>query len=146
MAFQIYKGGQGRYVRVGTAIAAALVGLVVCYYMWGILIRHVSDDFAYKVYVAYAAPAVLFAAVAALTAYYLNKPKVADFLIATESEMKKVSWSSKAELVGSTIVVIVTVFLLAIFIFVVDLFVSGGLSDGWTIPYTDLRFPGLGLW
>jgi len=52
VAFQIYKGGQGRYVRVGTAIAAALVGLVVCYYMWGILIRHVSDDFAYKVYVA----------------------------------------------------------------------------------------------
>jgi len=79
-------------------------------------------------------------------AYYLNKPKAADFLIATESEMKKVSWSNKAELVGSTIVVVVTVFLLAVFIFVMDLFVSGGLSVGWTIPYTDIHIPGIGLW
>ena len=146
MAFQIHKSGQGRYVRVGTAIAAALVSLVVCYYTWGVLSRHVSDGFAYKVYVVYAVPAVLFAVLAVGTAYYLNKPKTADFFIATESEMKKVSWSSKAELVGSTIVVIVTVFLLAVFIFVADLFVSGGLSDGWTIPYTGIRIPGLGLW
>ena len=146
MAFQIYKSGQGRYVRVGTAIAAALVALVVCYYTWGVLSRHVSDDLAYKVYVVYAVPAVLFAALAVVAAYYLNKPKTADFFIATESEMKKVSWSSKAELVGSTAVVIVTVFLLAVFIFVADLFVSGGLSDGWTIPYTGIRIPGLGLW
>ncbi|MBE3132152.1 MAG: preprotein translocase subunit SecE [Acidobacteria bacterium] len=34
--------------------------------------------------------------------------------------MKKVSWSSKAELIGSTVVVIVTVFLLALVIFAVD--------------------------
>jgi len=160
VAFQIYKSGQGRYVRVGTAIAAALVALVVCYYTWGVLSRHwpsppvkpgdevreVSPLARYKVYVVYAVPAVLFAALAVVTAYYLNKPKTADFFIATESEMKKVSWSNKAELVGSTAVVIVTVFLLAVFIFVADLFVSGGLSDGWTVPYTGIHIPGLGLW
>jgi preprotein translocase SecE subunit len=120
VAFRIYKSGQGRYVRVGTAIAAGLVTLVLCYYTWGLLSRHVSDDFAYKVYVVYAAPAVLFAAAAVAMAYYLNKPKAADFFIATESEMKKVSWSNKAELVGSTVVVIVTVFLLALFIYAAD--------------------------
>ncbi len=120
MAFELYKSAQGRYVRVGTAIAAALVALVLSYYVWGLLSRHVPDDFAYKVYVVYAAPAVLFAVVAAMTAYYLNKPKAADFFIATESEMKKVSWSNKAELVGSTIVVIVTVILLALFIYLAD--------------------------
>lgn len=146
MVFRIYKSGQGRYVRVGTAIAAALVALALCYYTWGVLSRHVSDGFAYKVYVVYAVPAVLFAVLAAATAYYLNHSKTADFLIATESEMKKVSWSGKAELVGSTVVVIVTVFLLAVFIFVADLFVSGGLSDGWTVPYTGIHIPGLGLW
>jgi preprotein translocase subunit SecE len=120
VAFELYKSAQGRYVRVGTAIAAALVALVVSYYVWGLLSRHVPDDFAYKVYVVYAAPAVLFAVVAAMTAYYLNKPKAADFFIATESEMKKVSWSNKAELVGSTVVVIVTVLLLALFIYLAD--------------------------
>ena len=120
VAFELYKSAQGRYVRVGTAIAAALVALVVSYYAWGLLSRHLPDDFAYKVYVVYAAPAVLFAVLAAMTAYYLNKPKAADFLIATESEMKKVSWSNKAELVGSTGVVIVTVILLALFIYLAD--------------------------
>jgi len=120
VAFELYKSAQGRYVRVGTAIAAALVALVISYYVWGLLSRHVPDDLAYKVYVVYAAPAVLFAVVAAMTAYYLNKPKAADFFIATESEMKKVSWSNKAELVGSTVVVIVTVLLLALFIYLAD--------------------------
>jgi len=55
-----------------------------------------------------------------VVARYLNMAKAADFLIATESEMKKVSWSSKAELIGSTMVVIVTVVLLAVFIYVAD--------------------------
>jgi len=134
VAFRIHKSGQGRYVRVGTAIAAGLVALVLCHYVWLLLTRHVSDDFAYKVYVVYTVPAVLFAAMAVVTAYYLNKPKAADFLIATESEMKKVAWSSKAELVGSTIVVIVTVFLLAVFIYFADNVVILTLARG------------LGLW
>ena len=34
------------------------------------------------------------------------KPRSVDFLVATESEMKKVNWSSRREVVGSTIVVI----------------------------------------
>jgi len=128
--FQLYKSGQGRYVRGGTAIAAGLVALVVCYYVWGLLSRHVPDDFAYKVYVVYAAPAVLFAVLAGVTAYYMNRPKAGDFLIATESEMKKVSWSNKAELVGSTIVVIVTVLLLALFIYVADNVIIVALARG----------------
>jgi preprotein translocase subunit SecE len=52
--------------------------------------------------------------------FYVNKPNVVDFLVATETEMKKVSWSSRAELVGSTAVVIVTVFALALFIYTAD--------------------------
>ena len=58
----------------------------------------------------------------------VNGPRFADFLIATESEMKKVSWSSRAELVGSTVVVIVTVLILAAYIFGVDSMIAKGLS------------------
>jgi len=133
-------------VRLGTAGAAGAVALVICYYVRTLLAQYVPKAFEYKIYVEYAVPAILFAAAGLLVAKYLNVPRVADFLIATESEMKKVSWSSKAEVLGSTMVVIVTVILLAVFIFVVDLFVSGGLSDGWTIPFTGIRIPGLGLW
>ncbi|MCH7993750.1 MAG: preprotein translocase subunit SecE [Planctomycetes bacterium] len=42
-------------------------------------------------------------------------------MIATEGEMKKVSWSSKEEVIGSTKVVIMFTFMLALFLFVVDM-------------------------
>jgi len=120
VALQIYKPGQGRYVRLGTVGGAALVALIICYYVWTLMVQYLPKEFAYRVYVAYAVPAVLFAAIALVVALYLNRPKAADFFIATESEMKKVAWSSKAELIGSTTVVIVTVVLLAVFIYVAD--------------------------
>ena len=37
----------------------------------------------------------------------MNKPSNVDFLIATDSEMKKVNWTTKGELFGSTRVVVV---------------------------------------
>jgi len=129
VALKIYKSGQGRYVRLGTGAGAGVVALALAYYVWGLLAQYVADDFAYKVLVEYAAPAVVFVGLAVGTALALNRPKVADFLIATESEMKKVSWSSKAELIGSTVVVIVTVLLLALFIFAVDNGVVWTLSN-----------------
>jgi preprotein translocase subunit SecE len=149
VALQIHKAGQGRYVRVGTAIGVVIINLVLGYYLWLLLDRHLSTDpsFAvYKTYLEYGLAAVLFMGLTLLAAYYLNKPNFVDFLIATESEMKKVSWSNRAELIGSTIVVIATVFVLAIIIFVVDFLFAGGLSTGWTIPGTGLHIPGLGLW
>ena len=44
----------------------------------------------------------------------MNKPTNVDFLIATDSEMKKVNWTSRKELIGSTKVVIVFMFLIAV--------------------------------
>src|SRR3712207_7866772 len=45
--------------------------------------------------------------------HLMNKPANVDFLIATDSEMKKVNWTSRRELIGSTKVVIVFMFLIA---------------------------------
>lgn len=50
----------------------------------------------------------------------VNIPAFADFLIATEGEMNKVSWTTQKKLVQDTIVVLATVFLMAVFLFVVD--------------------------
>jgi preprotein translocase SecE subunit len=52
----------------------------------------------------------------------VNVPVFADFLIATEAEMNKVSWSTRRRLIQDTIVVLVTVALLTLFLLVVDLF------------------------
>jgi len=75
----------------------------------------------YALFWQYGVTTVLFLAMAVGIFYAVNSPKFADFLIATESELKKVSWSSKAELIGSTIVVIVTVLLLSAIIFGTDM-------------------------
>lgn len=42
------------------------------------------------------------------------------FFMEVEVEMKKVSWTTRKELIASTSVVVVTTLLIALFIFVVD--------------------------
>lgn len=52
----------------------------------------------------------------------VNVPPFADFLIATEAEMNKVSWASRKRLIQDTIVVLVCLLLLTLFLLVIDLF------------------------
>ena len=56
-------------------------------------------------------------------------PKISDFMIATEGEMKKVSWSTRREIIGSTKVVIWFTIFLAVYLFVVDLLCQGFFSS-----------------
>jgi preprotein translocase SecE subunit len=120
--FAIYKKGQGYWTRMGTAIGAAgLCGLIT----WQ-LYRYIpafmsSTDPARARQVALIA-AGTFAAVFIFLAWRLmNKPANVDFLIATDGEMKKVNWTSRRELIGSTKVVIFFMFAIAIILFVLDL-------------------------
>lgn len=53
--------------------------------------------------------------------YALNKPKVVEFMIATEAEMRKVNWPTKREVIGSTWVVICGTFLMAFTLLLVDM-------------------------
>ncbi len=48
------------------------------------------------------------------------KRQTVNFLIATDGEMKKVNWSTRKEVQGSTMVVVIASFLLAMLIFVID--------------------------
>src|SRR5207253_8014798 len=52
--------------------------------------------------------------------WIINKPRSADFLIATDSEMKKVNWTSRRELIGSTKVGIFFLLIITAFLFVID--------------------------
>ena len=49
------------------------------------------------------------------------KPNTSDFLIATEGEMRKVNWSTRREVLGSTWVVIAISVIIAAILFVVDI-------------------------
>jgi preprotein translocase SecE subunit len=52
----------------------------------------------------------------------VNMPDFAEFLIATEAEMNKVSWSTRKRLAQDTVVVLITTLIMTLFLLVVDLF------------------------
>ena len=52
----------------------------------------------------------------------VNVPSFADFLIAVEAEMNKVSWPTRTELFRASIVVLLTIFALALVLAGFDLF------------------------
>ncbi len=122
MIFSIYKRGQGKYTRLCSAFAAAILAGLGCSQLykkleiveWG-LSRKAA------VWVATMVPLGLFAVFALLIFWLINKASVADFLIAAEGEMKKVSWSSKQEIAVSTFIVIVFVIMMATLLGTTDL-------------------------
>jgi preprotein translocase SecE subunit len=68
-----------------------------------------------------AAAVLLLGAIVILWFCYSNK-RFSEFLIATEGEMKKVNWSSRREVFGSTWVVIGISVIIAAILFVTDIF------------------------
>lgn len=110
---QQYKPGQGSLARNGT-LGALGVLIVFGMYSWS----GTQSQPLYK----WGLPLALGALAGWIAFRAIHYPRFADFLISTEAEMNKVSWPSRAELRASTIVVLVNVFLLALFLFVADTF------------------------
>jgi preprotein translocase subunit SecE len=67
-------------------------------------------------------------AVVLLVLIVKNFTKIKTFLLEVKSELTKVSWSTRQELIGSTIVIIVITAITAIFIGIIDLVLSKILS------------------
>jgi preprotein translocase SecE subunit len=68
----------------------------------------------------YTVPLLLGAAGLWLAWRAVNYPGFADFLIATEAELNKVSWTSRKRLIQDTVVVLVTLVMFTVFLLVVD--------------------------
>jgi preprotein translocase SecE subunit len=77
----------------------------------------------------YSVPLLLAAAAFWVSWRAVNMPTFADFLIATEAELNKVSWPTRKGLMQDTVVVLATTLLLALFLFVVDWFWGTLLSS-----------------
>lgn len=78
---------------------------------------------AFQILYVQAAVAAALLLLSALVIYLVAgaKPKTNEFLIAVDSEMKKVNWSTRREIVGSTWVVVTVCFLLTAILFSIDL-------------------------
>lgn len=116
MAFDIYKRGQGRYTRTSTAVATIVVAGLGCLQLYRKL--EAAD---LGLWVETMVPAGLLVVLSLVVLWMINKPSVADFMIASEGEVKKVSWSSRKEIAVSTIVVIVVVVLMAVLLGATDI-------------------------
>lgn len=133
--FTIYKRGQGYWTRLGTGIGAGLILALLLQFLWTYLPPWIGQSMtaanataeqvaqatatARKITVGICSATVI--ALGALTWWIINKPTHVDFLIATDTEMKKVNWTSRKDLIGSTKVVILFMFLISAFLFLVDL-------------------------
>jgi preprotein translocase SecE subunit len=123
MAFEIYKRGQGKNTRLCSGFGAAIIAGLGCFQLyvklepiswWGLSRRG-------ALWVATMVPVGLFVVLGLLIFWLMNKSTIADFMIAAEGEMKKVSWSSRKEIAVSTFIVIVVVILVAMLLGITDL-------------------------
>jgi preprotein translocase SecE subunit len=119
--FTIYKRGQGYWTRMGTALGAALIAFLFAEFTWGRLKVAVSVyRWPLNTWVMLAIAGGVFAGIMLVAWRMMNKPSNVDFLIATDSEMKKVNWTTRKELIGSTKVVISFMILISALLFFLD--------------------------
>lgn len=111
----IYKRSQGRVTRQVTFAAIAVAAGLAAWRLFESGITEKWFDGAL-----YLLPALLLAAGLWFGYRIVNLPSFADFLIAVEAEMNKVSWPSRAELFRSSLVVIFVIFSLALILYVYD--------------------------
>jgi preprotein translocase subunit SecE len=114
ISFTIYKRTQGRITRQVT-FAAIAIGMAVGLYQLSTAMMQWEPLYQYGI------PGGLLAIGVWMTYRLVNVPTFADFLIAVEAEMNKVSWPSRSELIKASIVVLVTIFLLAFILAMYDL-------------------------
>lgn len=117
MNLKIYKRGQGKNSRLWTAIVLLVVIAAGCWRLHEKLSAASPDN----PWVHTMIPAIVFALFSGIIYWLSNIPSIANFLIAAEGEIKKVSWSSRKEIVNSTLIVITVVAVMATGLGLVDI-------------------------
>lgn len=111
----LYKRNQGRVVRQASFAA------IVAFCLFGVWRLHGTlGSWGFETSWQIGIPALIFACVVWVAYRMMNFPDIADFLIAVEAEMRKVTWPSRTELVRSCVVVLVTMFTLAFCLTIYD--------------------------
>lgn len=132
MSPTVYKSGQGYWTRLLSAVGAGVLLLGGAAWLWRELEVLRSDN---AIYIRAGIVVGLLMTLGGLVWWVFNKPRIVDFMIATESEMKKVNWPSRREIIGSTWIVICGTLLIAFLLFAVDmlfakLFSGIGILEG----------------
>jgi preprotein translocase SecE subunit len=135
-----YKPALGQRVRRLTIVGILVIGATGIVSMtsagtlpetWVTNIPFVAEPVTVMTNVRYVVPTVLILVTLWVAFRVVNLPTFAEFLIATEAEMNKVSWTGRRRLLQDTVVVLITTFLMTMFLLVVDLFWGWLLSQSW---------------
>ncbi|MEE9294442.1 MAG: preprotein translocase subunit SecE [Phycisphaerae bacterium] len=119
--FEVYKPGQGYYTRMCTAIGGGILVLGAGNFLFKQLEAMTTAEEQWTLWLQVGIPTAVVVGLGLLLFWLVGRKRGScDFLIATEGEMKKVSWSTRGELIGSTKVVIAATVLLAVLLFGVD--------------------------
>ena len=114
--FGLYKPNQGRIVRQLTFLAIALLALLAAYQLHRVRVLAELFDGARYMFL------VGFGVIGVWLAYRIvNYSRFADFLIAVEAEMNKVTWPTRSELWKASLVVIFVIFAMAFFLYLFDI-------------------------
>ena len=109
----LYKPLQGKQARLWTGLA---LGAALAAGLWRL--GQMLIDYGPEVRLG--VPALVGAVLGWFIFRMLQYPPFGEFLIATEAEMNKVSWTSRADLIRATQVVLVTVLIVSLYLFGVD--------------------------
>ena len=109
----LYKPMQGRHARI---YSAAGLGLIVVLGLW----RFYDVLLVYSPATRFGIPMAIGLVLGWFIFRIMQYPPFVEFLIATEAEMSKVSWTSRDDLYRATTVVLTTVVLMSVFLFGVD--------------------------
>jgi preprotein translocase subunit SecE len=122
----LYKANQGRMVRQFTFFGVAILVAFGCLTLSSGPLLSLGRGLQVGV------PFCLWGIGAWCAFRAVNLPLFADFLISVESELARVTWPGRTEVIQATVVVISTMFFLGAFLFVIDLV--------WTFTFTLIGF------
>lgn len=113
--FRLFKPRQGRHARQATLIA---IGVVLAIGAWSLKTWLEAEGYATPV--SLGVPLAVLATTGWAAFRLIQLPKFAEFLIAVEAEMGKVSWPTNSELIKASSVVIFVIFGLAALLYMYD--------------------------
>ena len=130
LSFSLYKPNQGRIARQLTGATLFLTLLIGAWRLAELLPLWLTSGTALSPVVSatdlgvvrFLIPGLIVLAGGWLFFRLMNVPRVADFLIAVEAEMAKVSWPSLDEVIRSSVVIIFLIFALSAILAAYDLF------------------------
>ena len=115
----IYKRSQGRITRQVTFAALAIAMSLGFFRLYQTLDSSIGNVF---FGLSFWLPGILGLVGLWVSYRAVNLPGFADFLIAVEAEMNKVSWPTRSELFRASLVVLICIIFLAIILFGYDIF------------------------